>query len=558
MAFNTQIGEAIVAIRGDTSKLKKSLSSAQKTTTAATGKMQQALSNFASRAKIALAAVGVAFIASMRNAVRFADQIDKMSVKTGLAIETIQGLQFASTQLGFSFQLVETLAFRVTRRMGEAAEGNERVSGAFKDLGVSIKDANGRFKDVNEIFPETIDALAKMENKAKRNALAVKIFDTEFRSLLPLIEAGPGALKAMGEEADRLGLIISTDTTDAFVTFGDLVSTSFQQIRASFMNELTPAIIQLNSLLAEYSGTAAQKAQAETIALKMEIEELSAAMDRMSAKRGDTTVYEIMTGEKFEDAQARLNALKQQIEDLNKKKKELNSPVGGGSSEGGEAGGGGDTLAGRRTALVEELRAGTISLEEFRLKLEEINAISHVGPTKLTEALQAGEISVKDFQRLYAEQMKNVESSTVSTAATIKNSFSSAFQQIGSMIGGNNPILGAFLSPILGGLGDSIGGKFGSFFQSAETPGAAALGGPISKPTLVGERGPEMFIPGQAGTVVSNANMGSGVVINQNISLMPDVGKAFKEQLTQAMPVIRSAAIQGVAESNSRRGRGGR
>jgi hypothetical protein len=172
-----------------------------------------------------------------------------------------------------------------------------------------------------------------------------------------------------------------------------------------------------------------------------------------------------------------------------------------------------------------------------------------------------------EFSKLQDVMVKPTESATKKVTGLFSNmagdisssigqGFQGAFGAVGGQLGGSisNPIASAFLSPIIGAASSSIGSAIGGLFG---TPGKA-LGGPISRPTLVGERGPELFIPGQAGTVVSNSNMGGGTVINQNISLMPDVGKAFKEQLTQAMPVIRSAAIQGVAESNSRRGRGGR
>jgi hypothetical protein len=556
MAFSSILGEAQIAINANTKDLKRGLDKAKRETQSATRSMSEHINRFSSKARIALLAVSTAFIASMRSSVMFADSIDKMSVKTGLAIDTVQKLQYASTQLGFSFQLVETLAFRITRRMGEAAEGNERVSGAFQDLGVSIKDTNGNFKDVNTIFPETINALAKMEDKAKRNALAVKIFDTEFRSLLPLIEAGPDAINKFGAEAERLGIIISEETTQSFVTFGDLVSTALQKVKKEFMEGLTPALIRFNELLAQYSGTEVQKAQTETKRLELDIKDLEGQMERMSERRGTKTLFEIMTGEKFEDAEARLATMKARIAELDVSIKDATSP--GAESAEGDGGSsaisGGGTLAGRRTMLIEELKSGTITLEEFKIKLQEINSISNVGPNKLVDALKNGEISVKDFERLYTERMDKIADESQTAADKMKNAFSSAFSQIGSMIGKDNPILGALIGPILGAAGNELGSKVGKFFDNQSIP-QRALGGPINRPTLVGERGPELFIPGQAGTVVSNSNMGGGgTTVVQNINVTPDAPRVFKEQLMAHMPLIKRSAIAGVAEAQNRKG----
>jgi hypothetical protein len=136
-------------------------------------------------------------------------------------------------------------------------------------------------------------------------------------------------------------------------------------------------------------------------------------------------------------------------------------------------------------------------------------------------------------------------------AQGLSSGVGSAFSSLSSGI--SDPVAGAFLGPVMGALGGQIQSGIRNIFPSV----GKALGGPIGKPTLVGERGPELFVPGQAGTIVSNSNLGGGAVINQNINLMPDVGERFKEQLSMAMPVIRQAAVDANNEFNARRGRGG-
>jgi tape measure domain-containing protein len=152
------------------------------------------------------------------------------------------------------------------------------------------------------------------------------------------------------------------------------------------------------------------------------------------------------------------------------------------------------------------------------------------------------------------KSMEETKVKTKAAASTMQHSFSSAFSSIASHISGDNPILGALLGPILGAAGDALGAKVGSFFGGQSIP-QRALGGPINRPTLVGERGPELFIPGQAGTVVSNANMGGGgTTVVQNINVTPDAPRVFKEQLMAHMPLIKRSAIAGVAEAQNRKG----
>jgi lambda family phage tail tape measure protein len=77
------------------------------------------------------------------------------------------------------------------------------------------------------------------------------------------------------------------------------------------------------------------------------------------------------------------------------------------------------------------------------------------------------------------------------------------------------------------GLGDLLGGFFGGggasgggLFSTAPSAGGLkflADGGPISGPAIVGERGPELFIPKTAGTIIPNNQLGSAMGGNPQV-----------------------------------------
>ena len=48
-----------------------------------------------------------------------------------------------------------------------------------------------------------------------------------------------------------------------------------------------------------------------------------------------------------------------------------------------------------------------------------------------------------------------------------------------------------------------------------------AAGGkpPVGRPSIVGEKGPELFVPTTAGTIIPNNQLGGGVVNNINVSV---------------------------------------
>jgi hypothetical protein len=86
-----------------------------------------------------------------------------------------------------------------------------------------------------------------------------------------------------------------------------------------------------------------------------------------------------------------------------------------------------------------------------------------------------------------------------------------------------------------------------------------ALGGPVqaNTPYLVGERGPELFMPNSGGNIIPNNKMGSGgssVVVQQTINVTTGVQQTVRAEIVQLMPQIAQAAKGAVADARLRGG----
>lgn len=88
-------------------------------------------------------------------------------------------------------------------------------------------------------------------------------------------------------------------------------------------------------------------------------------------------------------------------------------------------------------------------------------------------------------------------------------------------------------------------------------PDKNAIGGSVSagKPTIVGERGPELFIPGSNGGIIPNNRLGgSGVVVNQTINLTTGVSQTVRAEVLNMLPQIADAAKGAVLDAKRRGG----
>ena len=116
---------------------------------------------------------------------------------------------------------------------------------------------------------------------------------------------------------------------------------------------------------------------------------------------------------------------------------------------------------------------------------------------------------------------------------------------LGSATGGN--IFGA----IAGFFG---GGSSSSDFQMQE-------GGRVKsrQPYLVGEAGPELFVPHTGGDVFSNSQSkamggGSGVVVNQTINIETGVSQTVRAEMKNLLPLIEQSTIGALLDAKQRGG----
>ena len=129
------------------------------------------------------------------------------------------------------------------------------------------------------------------------------------------------------------------------------------------------------------------------------------------------------------------------------------------------------------------------------------------------------------------------------------------------------------INPIITSIFGSVPGFQSSQFPTA-TPseifkgarktfgGGAAGGGTIQgrQPIMVGERGPEMFIPNTGGRIVPNGALGgslrggSPTIVNQSLNFATGIQNTVRAEVMNMMPLIQNATLQAVVDQKRRGG----
>ncbi len=182
------------------------------------------------------AALGTAMLGMAFNAGKTADDLLTLSRNTGISVEELQKMQYASDIVDVSMDQMTGSLSKLVKQM---ASGND----AFDTLGVSILDENGNMRDAVDVWYDTLEALSKVENETERDQIAMELFGKSAMDLSGIVDDGGQALRDMGQEAEDLGLIMSEDGVRAAGEFNDAID--------KFKNQASQAFFEAGAALAE-------------------------------------------------------------------------------------------------------------------------------------------------------------------------------------------------------------------------------------------------------------------------------------------------------------------
>ena len=393
---------------------------------------------------------GLALMA--KQAIDAADGLGKMAQKVGVSVESLSALEYAGKLSDVSLEQLGTGLKKLSVNLNEVATNADGdAAAAFKAIGVSVTDAEGRLRNADEVFADVADAFAGMKDGAGKTALAVALFGKAGSDLIPMLNAGADGLRDMRGEAEALGLVFTGDTAKQAEAFNDNL-TRLAEASRGFGNEVATIVLPtLGALSQEFvdaakegTGFAAMlgsglKTTLETIAvlganvvyvfkaIGSEIGGIAAQMAALG--RGDFQGFKFI-GEAMKEeaakARAELDKLEQRI--LNPQAPESaaarvqrDAPIFGGKSSTARAGREEDPEAARRDEIIRMAKETEKELERIAKEREdrerdlEQRLRAMLGSTTsyriaeyekqkqaLRDALQIGEIDTTQFTEAMA------------------------------------------------------------------------------------------------------------------------------------------------------------
>jgi hypothetical protein len=199
---------------------------------------------------------------------------------------------------------------------------------------------------------------------------------------------------------------------------------------------------------------------------------------------------------------------------------------------------------------------------------------------RLNELLDTGRLTHDEYARAAEQAWERVNRTSADTkdiARELGLTFESAFedaivkgQSFRNVLGGIAQDMARLVlrqtvtTPLAGMASRFLGGLFG---PGTATVGAAlgptdlglpgfADGGPVAggRPIIVGEEGPELFVPRGHGQIIPNGQSAGGTVVNQTINISVGVAQTVRAEIAALMPAIKRQTVDAVADARMRGG----
>lgn len=523
------LGEAVLSLRTDNRRLDQGIGRGKRSAQDLDRSFTRTSSNVVASIGRIGAAFGVAFgvgtfARALQNTIEFGASIADAADAVGIGAEALQRWRFAGEQSALSTRDVDDALRRFNRRLGLfTATGASPAKRAFEELGVAGDITAGKFDTTEAALGEVIGRLSDLPDQAKRAALASLAFGED---------VGPRMATLLGQSRDALQALIDQAPvlSNAQVKAAREINDEWNRVTANISTWIKSRILDLIQAFRQESvnfGTEEQvREDLARARQQLRLFEQSFAEDApivQAQRRQVDLLASVVTGfDALAESNRRMalfaGQTKKAVDDTTDSVDQLGAAIEG------------------LPPLHETItfgRPGGPSLSEFQRQLEAQRRRFGLGDqapdTELAspettaglerqvgfvEALgdaferMASPIGLADsLAQTFVSNISTGITNTIFQAETLSDAFRGVVRSIAEAV--TQALIFAAVSR---GLGFAFGGGGGGGFgQGFTTPGGQFVptlqhGGFLGRghAALVGERGPELFVPSVPGRVFSD------------------------------------------------------
>lgn len=157
------------------------------------------------------------------------EQLNQLSMKTGISVSALSGLRVVAIQSGTDMDTLSAGIARLATSMQTAvATPTSTAAAAFREMGVSVTNAAGQLRPMQDVLGEVSKKLADYQDGTAKAALVGDLFGQRAgQTLIPVLnELGEQGFQQATEKAQQLGVAMNQTSAEADEQFNASIKTS--------------------------------------------------------------------------------------------------------------------------------------------------------------------------------------------------------------------------------------------------------------------------------------------------------------------------------------------
>lgn len=200
--------------------------------------------------KKALGVLGVAFTAQqfgswVKGSIDFADSLNDLRQKTGIAVEDLDALSLVAEQNGTTIEALAGGLSKLGSTMADAAGGSKTAQANLAQFGISLADIKSGSLTATEAIARIADRVAEMPDGLMKAAAVQRVFGKSAADLVPVLNAGGDAVRDARTELEKYGALLTGQQASDADKFNDQMALLGKLSNAAAIQigeELLPAV----------------------------------------------------------------------------------------------------------------------------------------------------------------------------------------------------------------------------------------------------------------------------------------------------------------------------
>jgi hypothetical protein len=185
--------------------------------------------------------------------------MQKQAQQAGVSIEQFSKMAYAAKVAGMDQEQMAVIMTRIAKSSFEAASGNKKSAAAYKELGVTVMDANGHFKTADQLAIEVAKSLDGFAESAGKTGVETTIMGRSGAMAASFMNVLANRFDEVSATAVKLGVVFSKDTAEGAQKLHDsllMVEEAGLGLSVRLLSKVSPALDQLATKIVDFVSNA--------------------------------------------------------------------------------------------------------------------------------------------------------------------------------------------------------------------------------------------------------------------------------------------------------------